>query len=368
MQKLLKLIKISFKEIEVPDTLMKENQMEKFIKAETMKIYLITPDGKKVTFMTGKEPKGKVLCLQRKNKDKLNPKRLCFDLSTSFYTFGVSDPDEEVNIALAATLELKNRFSTESAIMAKNLAKEEATKSREINVQSLGQRGIYSIFEDWKHIYNESLDQEVKFKMNYNIGIWEVLEKDMKLLCTPCTKLKIKFDWALDFLNFSCSCIYSMITQDTELAPDTRELKIVAAGIVSDFIARSEEEYTRVEWWSKPAVIERAKKWSLLFDDMKKLLSENMRVRLAEDYVDPQIINHIKVLEMMISVYEILKQARNFKSGNKVLQEQYTFFLKVLKSTGGDLINVYKKLIKSDLLWELLSELKSTVRKLTNSE
>lgn len=89
--------------------------------------------------------------LFRKNKDKINLKRLCFDLTTSIYTIkndGVGTEDS--NKALTALVELKNRFKTESSIMTKDLAKSELSKKRDIEVKSLKHKGICTIYSDWK--------------------------------------------------------------------------------------------------------------------------------------------------------------------------------------------------------------------------
>lgn len=127
----------------------------------------------------------------------------------------------------------------------------------------------------------------LKDKMIYYIGIWENLEADLKVLNTPCINRTLPFDWALEVLNFSCSSLYSMISTDHTQAPTSVELKTISNGLVSDFVARSEEEYINKKWWENESIIERAKKWIEFFEDMHKLLNENLESRLGGNYENP---------------------------------------------------------------------------------
>ena len=78
--------------------------------------------------------------------------------------------------------------------------------------------------------------------------------------------------------------------------------------------------------------------------------------------------NHLKTLEMMIGVFEIMKQARIFQKENKVLEDESIFFNKVIAKNRGNLLAIHGKLVKSDLLKELLKELKRKIRSLTSAE
>jgi hypothetical protein len=116
----------------------------------------------------------------------------------------------------------------------------------------------------------------IKDRMVYYIGIWENIEGDLAILKQPSINRVLPFDWCLDVVNFACSCIFSMRTTDPALSPKQTELKQIASGLISDFVARSEEEYINSKWWENESIIDRCKKWIDLFHDMARLLGENL--------------------------------------------------------------------------------------------
>lgn len=148
----------------------------------------------------------------------------------------------------------------------------------------------------------------IKDRMVYYLGIWENIEPDLMILKQPSINRVLAFDWCLDVVNFACSCIFSMRTTDPVLSPKPQELKQIASGLVSDFVSRSEEEYLTQKWWENEAIIDRCKKWIDLFQDMAKLLGENLTDDQSGSYEDIQMTNHLKTLEMMIGIFEIMKQ------------------------------------------------------------
>jgi hypothetical protein len=56
--------------------------------------------------------------------------------------------------------------------------------------------------------------------------------------------------------------------------------------------------------------------------------------------------NHTKTLEMMIGVFEIMKQAKIFQRENKLLEDESNFFNKVIAKNRGNLLAIHGKLIK----------------------
>lgn len=208
----------------------------------------------------------------------------------------------------------------------------------------------------------------VKDKMVYYIGIWENIEADLMILKQPSINRVLPFDWCLDVINFACSCIFSMRTTDPGLCPKPAELKQIASGLVSDFVARSEEEYLTKKWWENESIVDRCKKWIELFQDMSRLIAENLSDVQNSFYEDIQMTNHIKTLEMMIGIFEIMKQARIFQKDNRILEDESAFFNKVIAKNRGNLLVIHGKLIKSDLLKELLKELKKKIRNMTSAE
>ena len=71
---------------------------------------------------------------------------------------------------------------------------------------------------------------------------------------------------------------------------------------------------------------------------------------------------------MMIGVFEIMKQAKIFQRENKLLEDESNFFNKVIAKNRGNLLAIHGKLIKSDLLKELLKELKKKIRNMTSAD
>ena len=101
---------------------------------------------------------------------------------------------------------------------------------------------------------------------------------------------------------------------------------------------------------------------------MARLIGENLSDGQNSSFEDIQMTNHIKTLEMMIGVFEIMKQARIFQKDNKILEDESAFFNKVIAKNRSNLLAIHAKLIKSDLLKELLRELKKKIRNMTSAE
>ena len=48
-----------------------------------------------------------------------------------------------------------------------------------------------------------------------------------------------------------------MVSDEPDLAPSIKELKIIAAGVVSSFIEKNELEYREQPWWDSSSIIQR---------------------------------------------------------------------------------------------------------------
>lgn len=64
---------------------------------------------------------GRVLVLSRKNNEVLNPRKLCFDVASSTYSFGESKRD--VDNAILSVLRVQSLMSVDASIMARDLTK-----------------------------------------------------------------------------------------------------------------------------------------------------------------------------------------------------------------------------------------------------
>lgn len=365
MKLLQRIVAVTFQGTPCPDQLFTTPELVAFEEGEIMKVSLIS-DGKTINIAQGNEKNGRVLVLERKNKEKLNPKRLCFDISSSVHFLG--DIKESCDYALLAVVKMQGLMAVNASIKTRELTKIIEWEKRGISQKHSKLRGFTEIYQNWKSTYNDTLDQELKARMTYLINCWEEMESMLVELETYSEANPIRFDWCLDFINFAGSCLYETITRDSQFCPQRDEIKKIISGIFYDLIRKSEEEYSYHAWWASDETITRAGKWIQVFKDAERNMLENSKIKLKDEYKDPQIENQIKVLQRMIDIFEILKQANRFRKKNQILESQYKFFQRLMKNKQTDVLSLYNELVKSELLKELMKELKQVIRELTNSD
>jgi hypothetical protein len=123
MEKIRKLIGLTFKGVSISDGIYEDQRFKDFIDGSSASL-IFCSDGSQVSFLSGEEKEGKILSLSRKNKDKISIKKLGVDLSASVYTIkNDGTGDEDSNKTLSIMAELKDQFKTESSILTKDLIK-----------------------------------------------------------------------------------------------------------------------------------------------------------------------------------------------------------------------------------------------------
>ena len=130
MKILERLIQFTFKGGDLEESLMASPAMEDFIEGNSAKIQIFF-NGKSISLAKGDAKKGKVLTLSRRNKEKINPKKLCFDVSSSVSTFGSTK--EQVDKALLSILKIQGLMSVDASIKTRELTKKVKWEERGID-------------------------------------------------------------------------------------------------------------------------------------------------------------------------------------------------------------------------------------------
>ena len=372
MEKVCSLIEISLGVPKSSSASLEENQtLKDFIEGKVMSINVWSEDKQTITVIdtaieaTFPQDFGlKVLRVKRKNKEKINPRKILQDLSVSCTSVQESQQtgsaSTKSNKSLCSLISLSSTLSSESSLKLKDILRNMGSNS------SYSVSSMVGMLSEWRDKKRTSLDKKEKEKAEYCESVFDVYERDFKEIKENVEHTSI--EKVREIGNDFSQAVTSLITNEPEKCPSDKEIRSICNAFISDCMERCEKDFEGKNWWETPALIDKSKAWVGIFTDLRNQLRSRVS-RRSQDYKDPQLDNHITWLENMVDIYEILRDSKLIAESNKSMRDELQTFRDKLSDKKNQLgaTEIHKQLLNSELLKHIVSSKRSMIRSISKS-
>jgi dynein heavy chain 2 len=363
MERIKQLIEFNFKEGTGVDEICGDERMTSFVSGELMeiKIFMQADNSLQLVDKLVAGP-GSVLCIRRKNKEKINPRKLMMDLY--IYRTRLEEAENAFEKPLNSLVALSSELSSECSIQVKEILKEVRGKDERISLK-METKSVFEMLRGWKQRFKETLDATEILHLTALIDVFDIFERDYKDLVEDD---KMEFHRIKSISSDFCANLFSLINNEPERCPSNKDIKYILNAFVGDLSVRTEKEVDHEGWWDDQAVLVRVKQWQDIFQELKVNLSTKVSSQLFGQYQDPQLENQLLWIDTIIGIHVILKEGRVLGQSNKFVQDEINDFLaKLRKKDSRSLTEIYKELKKSELLVEILKAKRRSIQQVTKS-